>query len=107
MALWYQVHHDRVEATKRIRAGIQRYNLTHGNPTGYHETITLAWICVIEQFLAERNRQTPVAALAAELLQTCGRKDFLLRYYSRDLLLSDDARHRWVEPDLRPIEGEG
>jgi hypothetical protein len=104
MALWYLLHHGRDEATRLIRDGIQRYNLAHGNRTGYHETITLAWIAVIEQFLAVRGRQSPAAVLAAELLHTCGRPDFLFRYYSRDRLLSSEARHQWVEPDLRLLE---
>ena len=34
-----------------MREGIRRFNLSHGNTTGYHETITLAWIAVISRFL--------------------------------------------------------
>ena len=104
MALWYMTRHPRDEATRRIREGIQRYNLSQGNLTGYHETITLAWIAVIARFLAGCDRMAPFESLARDLLASCGHKDYLLTYYSRDRLLSDEARHHWLAPDLRPLE---
>ena len=99
MALWYLRHHGRDVATRLIRSGIQRYNERHGNPTGYHETITLAWVAVIEWFLGERDRSLPVSSLAEELLEECGDKDYLPRFYSRERLFSDEARASWVRPD--------
>jgi hypothetical protein len=103
MALWYLTRHDRVEAIRLIREGIQRYNARQGNHTGYHETITLAWVAVVERFLSKRNLNVPVAVLAEELLRQCGDKDYLLRFYSRERLFSDEARHGWVSPDLGEI----
>ena len=103
VALWYLRHHNREEATKLIRDGIQRFNECQGNITGYHETITLAWVAVIERFLGVTDLRVPVSVLAGELLGQCGDKDYLLRYYSRERLFSDEARHRWVPPDLASI----
>ena len=103
MALWYLRRHNRDEATRLIRDGIQRYNERQGNLTGYHETITLAWVAVIERFLGVRDLDVPVSVLAGELLGQCGDKDYLLRFYSRERLFSDEARHRWVPPDLAAI----
>jgi hypothetical protein len=104
VALWYLRTYTREEATDRIREGIRRFNLSQGNRTGYHETITLAWVAVIVRFLAERDRGQPVSALVGELLERCGDKSFLLHFYSEDVLMSDQARRGWVPPDLRPIE---
>ncbi len=104
VALWYLIRQPREEATCRIREGIQRYNLSKGNATGYHETITLAWIAVIANFLAARDRQQPIDDLAEDLLAACDARDYLLRFYSRDRLFSPEARHHWVEPDLQPLE---
>jgi hypothetical protein len=103
MALWYIRREGRERATVLIRDGIQRYNKAHDNPNGYHETITLAWIAVIEHFLGARDRDVAVSVLVAELLETCSEKDYLLRFYSRERLFSDQARHRWVTPDLAAI----
>jgi ribosomal protein S18 acetylase RimI-like enzyme len=104
VALWYVCRHGRAEATERIRAGIRRYNLSQGNPDGYHETITLAWVAVIDRFLGRLGRARPIADLAVALLAECGEPGYLLRYYSRELLGSAEARRRWVPPDRRPIE---
>ena len=103
MALWYLRRHNREAATQLIRHGIQRHNGRHGNFTGYHETITLAWVAVIERFLAVRDANVPLSVLVGELLEECGDKDYLLRFYSRERLLSDEARHRWVPPDVAAI----
>lgn len=103
MALWYLRRHGRDEATRLIRDGIQRYNQAQGNLTGYHETITKAWIAVIERLLIMRDRTIPDSVLAEELLNECGDKDYLLRFYTKKRLLSDEARSRWVDPDLARI----
>ena len=99
MALWYLRHHNRDEATSLIRDGIQRFNERQRNPTGYHETITLAWVAVIESFLGVRNLDVPLSILAGELLRQCGDKNYLLRFYSRERLFCDQARACWVPPD--------
>jgi hypothetical protein len=104
MALWYIRRHGRDEATTLIREGIRRYNECQGNLNGYHETITLAWVAVIEQFLATRDRDVAVSALIAELLEVCGERDYLLRFYSRERLFSDEARRRWVTPDVAEVQ---
>ena len=104
VALWYLRHHPREEATGRIREGIRRFNLSHGNTTGYHETITLAWVAVIARFLADRDERQPLWRLVVGLLEQCGDKDYLLQFYSNNVLMSDEARRGWVPPDLRPLE---
>ena len=38
------------------------------------------------------------------LLAACGDKGLPLEYYSRERLLSWDARATWVEPDLKPLD---
>ncbi len=104
MALWYIRRHHRDEATGLIRDGIQRSNRAQGNHTGYHETITKAWITVIEGLLSKGDRTLPDSVLACELLHECGDKDYLLWFYTKERLLSDEARRRWVDPDLDRIE---
>jgi hypothetical protein len=103
MALWYIRRHERDEATRRIRDGIGRYNKAKGNLTGYHETITKAWIAVIERLLSMKDRTLPDSVLAEELLHECGDKNYLLRFYTKERLLSDEARSQWVDPDLARI----
>ena len=104
MALWYLSQYPRDEATRRIRDGIRRLNARHGNEGGYHETITLAWVALITRFLAGREPGESIATRARALLAELAARDVLMRYYSRELLLSDEARRGWVAPDREPLE---
>jgi hypothetical protein len=103
MALSYLRRHKRDEATTLIRDGIRRHNESLENVTGYHETITLAWVAVIERFLATRDLDLPMSVLTGELLGQCCDTDYRLRFYSRERLFSDEARACWVPPDLAAI----
>src|SRR3954471_10611137 len=72
VAVWYLLHHPREDATDRIREGILRFNRSHGNATGYHETLTLAWSAVIARFLGEQDHGQPLSTLVGKLLEECG-----------------------------------
>jgi hypothetical protein len=104
VALWYLRRHSREDATERVRRGSQRFNAHNGRAAGYHETITLAWIAVISAFLAQHDQGQALAELTSELIETCGDKDYLLRYYSKEILMSDTARRGWVTPDRLSLE---
>ncbi len=96
------------EATAKIRAGIWRLNETNGTEntdfSGYHETITLFYIWTIGKFLSETNGENAAHVLANNLLLShYADKLFPLKFYSRELLMSKEARKNWVEPDLKPL----
>lgn len=105
VALAY-AHGQRLEAYERLREGIQRYNRLTGlveTPTrGFHETITRAWFQLVLHFLDLFDDGRPVASLAEDLVQLLPKEE-LFRHFSRNVLLSVDARRGWVEPDLRPL----
>jgi hypothetical protein len=103
MALWYIRREGLKRATVLIREGIQRYNRAQNNPNGYHETITLAWVAVIDKFLRAQDADAALGVLAEKLLEQCGDKNYLLQYYSRERLFSDEARRQGVTPDLAAI----
>ena len=108
VALWYLTHHAEAEATGLIRAGIQRYNLSRGvemtKDGGYHETITLFYIRAIRRHLAGAGEGRTFAELLDGLLAACGERNFPFEYYSRERLLSWEARTGWLEPDLKPLD---
>jgi hypothetical protein len=105
----WHIHHLVPEAAlKRVRTGIKRLNLAHGiGPSatrGYHETITQAYLRLVAQFLAACPSEMPFdSRVEALLASTLAQPDFLLRFYSREVLMSARARKRWVEPDLAPL----
>ena len=60
---------------------------------GYHETITRVFLHGVRLFLGEADRGAPLHELVNALLQSpMGRRDWPFRFYSRERLLSVDAR---------------
>ncbi|HEX8183916.1 MAG TPA: hypothetical protein VF747_04175 [Blastocatellia bacterium] len=107
VALWYLTHCSGREATARIRSGIKRYNAASGGQTtkdsGYHETITLFWICVLSKYLLLADAGCSFVELTNEVIARFGGGRLPFEHYSRDLLMSWRARTSWVEPDLKPL----
>ena len=105
---WHVHHHGAAEALDLLRGRITRLNERHGtvnsDTSGYHETITAAYVKVIDAFLATFAREialeTRVEALLAGPL---AERTALFRYWSREVLMSAAARRAWVEPDLAPL----
>lgn len=111
VALWYHLRLPWPSAEQVIREGIKRFNASKGivtTPTGgYHETMTLFWIAMVRNYLDDvRAEELSVTALFNNLIERCGRKELLFEYYSRERLLSVEARAIWVEPDLKPLAAE-
>jgi hypothetical protein len=105
VALYYVRTLGATVAAARMREAIQRFNAAKGGArTAYHETITLAWIAVINGFLAKADVGQPLPDLIAALLKETGDKHYLQRHYSPDVLMSDQARTTWVPPDRRSFE---
>lgn len=85
---------------------IRRFNESVGgvnsDTEGYHETITREFLHGVRLFLAEADRSGPLHELVnALLLSPMGRRDWPLRFYSRERLFSVEARRAWIEPDLK------
>ena len=84
---------------------IRRFNESVGgvnsDPEGYHETITRTFLAGVRLFLDEAGREVPLHELVNELLLSpMGRRDWPMRFYSRERLFSVDARKSYVAPDL-------
>ena len=97
-----------VDLDARLPEIIRGYNESVGgvnNDTeGYHETITRIFLHGVRLFLAEADLHEPLHELVNELLLSpMGRRDWPLRFYSRDRLFSVEARRSFVEPDLAAL----
>ena len=107
VATWYLMERSEIEATTRIRNGILRYNASQGIKTtatsGYHETITLFWTRLVAKYLSMADSGKSTVELANGVISAFGNKEIPFEYYTRDRLLSLEARMRWVEPDVKPI----
>jgi hypothetical protein len=107
VGLWYLAKHEKAQATHLIRESIQRYNHACGiiqtKENGYHETITLFYVWLVSKYLS-RTDNSSIVGLANGLLAAYGDKRLPLEYYSKERLMSWEARTSWIEPDLRPLD---
>jgi len=89
------------EAATKMRSTLQKFATSLGHPEKYHETITLFWIRFLGH-MRQTNAGISLEQVVRDNQQLLG-KNFVLQYYSADLLFSDRARISWVEPDLKPL----
>ncbi|VDI74213.1 Hypothetical predicted protein [Mytilus galloprovincialis] len=103
MAWTYITEYGKEKATPFIREGIQHFNEQNKDKVkfGYHETITGFYISIVADSV---NR---TSALTFDEFITKNSflfdKNVISKYYTKDRLYSDDARHSFVTPDICPL----
>lgn len=72
----------------------------------YHETITRAWVMAVYHFM---SRCAPCASADEFIERNPELLDsrIMLTHYSAEVLFSDEARARFVDPDIQPIPPDG
>ena len=70
---------------------------------GYHETVTLAWLKIIRAALDADDSAPQDARAFCTSHPELNDPRLQLRYYSRKLLATEEARSTFVEPDLEPL----
>ena len=106
---WHVHHLGEADALPALRQGIRRLNESHGvantESTGYHETITVAYVRIIAAFLASFDAAVSLDERVRELVRgPVGDRELPFRFWSREVLFSSQARLGWVEPDLGPLD---
>jgi len=109
VGLWFVAHHDADEALTRLRDRIRRYNEATGtinsDSSGYHETLTRLYLVGICDFIDQPSPPS-VKSLEALLKSPISDKTWPLQFYSRSRLMSDEARLKWVPPDLAELPSD-
>ena len=98
---WYYLQQAPfTEALVRFSHNLRRFAAARGKPGLYHETITTAYLLLINERLDGDDRNLSWTAFAerhADLLTW--KPSALDRYYRPETLLSDRARRTFVMPD--------
>ena len=107
-ALWLLRHRPDLDAAAVMPGLIRAYNESVGRVNdgtgGYHETITLASLRAAKGVLTVNGPEVPLHAIVNALMASnLGDPNWLLEYWSRDRLMSVDARRAWLDPDLKPL----
>lgn len=110
VGLWHIERYGFEGALLRLREGIRRLNESHGTinstESGYHETITRAYLQLLSSF-SDLYKETDIARRLSILLSSAlSDRKALLSFYTSSRLMSAEARMGWVEPDLAPISVE-
>ena len=103
LAYIYLSEHDADSAHQLMRGALLSFLEYHGvDVSKYHETITRAWIDAVRHFM----EKTPSAESADDFIEKNPRmldSKIMLTHYSAEVLFSDEARAKFVEPNLEPI----
>ncbi|WP_333571882.1 hypothetical protein [Sphingomonas sp.] len=85
---------------RRFNERLGGINDDHG---GYHDTITRTYVAGVRLFLAEAGEGDLLERVNGLLASPMGRRDWPLRFYSRERLFSVEARRGLVAPDLAAV----
>lgn len=67
----------------------------------YHETLTVFWLQTVACF-AESKNGCSIVEICSALIETFD-KDFPLKFYSRELLFSEETGKKFIKPDLKSL----
>lgn len=97
-----------IDLDKELPGLIRRFNESVGgvnsDSEGYHDTITRAFLHGIRLFLSEADTSEQLHELVNDLLLSpMGHREWPLRFWSKDRLMSVEARRGFVPPDLAAL----
>ena len=108
VACWYLLQESPDQALTHMREGLHRLLSHHGQSeaqiaAAYNETITAFWIKLLAHLLEHDNARNPAYQRANTILEGWGTMDPVFAHYSSEIVMSEEAKRGWVEPDLRPM----
>lgn len=107
LAYVYLSEHDSDTAHHLMRSALLSFLEYHGvDVSKYHETITGAWILAVRHFM-ENTLSSESSENFIEKNPRMLDKEIMMTHYSAEVLFSDEARARFVEPNLDPIPKYG
>ena len=84
----------------RMRASLKRFAAHHGVTGLYHETLTRFWLIQVNERL---DRGECLGQSVKKVQEQLNDKNLAFEYYSRERIGSQEAREKWIEPDLRDL----
>jgi hypothetical protein len=107
LAWLYLRDHSLPEALARFSGGLKRYAAALGKPGLYNETITVAYLTLVNERMARLGRDADWESFARANPDLLRHPDALRPYYRDETLRSDLARAVFVLPDrLAPFAAD-
>lgn len=89
-------------ALERMRTALKKFTAYH-KAKGYNETITRFWVAKVTQIMASEGDDPPLPEIIERIHTVLGNKELVFEYYSRERVLSEGAKHGWLEPDRKGL----
>ncbi|AFK03431.1 hypothetical protein Emtol_2293 [Emticicia oligotrophica DSM 17448] len=108
--LWHVANFSYEEALNTMRENIKDYNLSVGgqntDSSGYHESITVFWVWLLNEFWQRysTNNQSFEQVCNAFLTSKYCDRAAAFTFYTREKLLSREARLAFVSPDVQAFD---
>jgi hypothetical protein len=99
VAFLYLRRYPLIDALQRFSTGLKRLAAALGKADRYHETITWAYMFLVNERMsgAHQERWSDFAAAHPDLLSW--KESILKRYYSDETLATEKAKRQFVLPD--------
>lgn len=103
LAYVYLAENDTETACRMMRESLQRFlQQNHIDVSKYHETLTRAWIMAVRHFMEKTPSAESADAFIDQNPQMLDAK-IMMTHYSAELIFSEQARAKFVEPNLEPV----
>ena len=106
VAYLYLCRYSFDESVDRMRAGLKTLNAKQNVPEsltrGYHETLTQVWMRLV-QLTIELYGTAESSDVFYQQSPQLSQPKVLRLFYSRDVIMSAQAKAEFVEPDLTPL----
>ena len=96
----YLRRHDFPDACVAMKRAVQGFAATHGRVGLYHETLTIAYLALIAERLAEEPASLPFDAFLGRYPELTSR-EYFERYYPRGMLDAPETKATFVLPRPR------
>jgi hypothetical protein len=103
VTVWYLRRLSLEQATEKMRASLFRFIDHYGIEGKYHETLTVFWMRAVRRRLDELDQDLSLLETTNAVIEALSDSHLVFEYYSEKLLWSAEARAKWVQPDLKPL----
>jgi len=87
-------------ATARMRESLMRFLDHHQvDKQKYNETLTAFWVQMVASVLGELPKKASLVEKCNQTIESLNDPKLALKFYSEELLWSDEARKHYVAPD--------
>ncbi|MEO1437568.1 MAG: hypothetical protein AAFV80_18665 [Bacteroidota bacterium] len=88
---------------QQIRSYNEAIGTANTDHTGYHETITRIWLTIAHQFVALHASLDLEERVNRFLQSKYADRALIFRFYSKEYLMSAEARLNYVKPDVKSV----